>query len=123
MSTESSEIPNRFPNGVPFICDITNPNLIDQEVFIIGKVISFKNNSLYIKPTSEGNSKEIHIENFQGDVPQSNFIAILGRVLSSDTIEYIESFSEGFEEFELFDKIPKYMKIYNTKKDTTSLFA
>ena len=122
-------IPERFPGGVAFINDVSHPNLIDQDVFIIGKVESYKNNCLYIKTASENSStnKEILIENFyntsQNDVSVGCTIGIIGKVLSADTIDFIEIFNEGMEDFQLFDSIPKLMKLYNQKKDQTSLFV
>lgn len=114
-----TEIHEKFPEGVPFVNKLDAYN--DQEVFLVGQVISFKNNSLYIKIDSEGG--EIHVENFMGSIPSSNVVALVARVLSNDTVEFIEGFSEGMEDFDMFDKISQYMRVLGKRKDDLEKFV
>ena len=114
-----TDVHERYPEGIPFINNLNS--YIDQEVFLVGQVINFKNNSLYMKLDGEGN--EIHVENFNGSVPSSNFIALIARVLSNDTVEFVEGFSEGMNDFDLFDKISQYMKILGKRKDDLEKFV
>ncbi len=113
-----TDIHEKFPEGVPFVNKLESN--IDQEVFIIGQVISFKNNSLYIKLDPEGG--QINVENFMGSIPTSNIVALVVRVLSNDTVEFVDGFSEGMEDFEMFDKISQYMRVVSKRKDDLEKF-
>lgn len=116
-----SKLVESFKDGVPFVNDITNPNLIDKHVFLIAYVVSHKNNSLYVKLDSE-NSNEILIENYNEKVPTNNIVCLIAKVLSSDTLDCVNTFTTDIESFELFDKIPQFMKVCKAKENEISKF-
>ena len=108
-------IHERYPDGVPFVNDISNKELIDQDVFIIGEVKHFKGSTLYMKLNPD--SHEISVTGFRGEVPSNNYLAIIGKVVTSDSIEFIDSFTNGLQDFELFDQLQKYFYILSQKKE------
>lgn len=117
--TESSLFSEEYKHGVEFTNNLSGHE--GKTVFVIGKVVSQKHHNIYLQ-ISENQNKEIMVQNFKGHIPENKLLAVMGRVGTSDDMEYITSFNSGVENFDLWEEMQKLHTLYSNKHDVLSKF-
>ena len=87
----SSSIADSMKKGYPFINKEFIQKYHGEEVLLVGKVVSCKNNIVTLMLNPKTNS-DILINNFKEKLSQDDIVMILGRVSQDNSVEFIKLF-------------------------------
>lgn len=112
---------NQLKSGTPIVNHTNIKSFINQEVMIFGKKDSYSQRTLFLSTTEEKNDDSIilirNVKEEDLKNPETNYYCILGAVDSDGSINYIDQFSEGMENFDFLENVNKLINLYKIKKD------
>ena len=108
-------------SGVPIVNSTNIKSFVNKEVMIYGKKDSYSQRTLFLSTTEEKKDDTVvMIRNIkEEDINSSNsdYFCIIGMVDSDGSVNYIDQFTEGMENFEFLENVNKLINLYKVKKD------